>query len=175
MVRRRYRSGAEGDRTVLAQVDFRTDFAAVAIGPEGDLFATMPDAVVRVSAGGLMSPLASGFTRAIGLAFDVAGNLYVSDSEGNGIVRIGGFPQGTLSGVVTDASNAPIAGARVQVLADGPIVVGQAIMTDDDGRFTLPAAPRAYTVIVAAEGYEATTLEGVEVTADQETVVEIAL
>jgi hypothetical protein len=43
------------------------------------------------------------------------------------------------------------------------------------GRFSLPAAPRTYTVIVTAEGYEATTLEGVEVTADQETVVEIEL
>lgn|GEM_PF-6190539 len=41
--------------------------------------------------------------------------------------------------------------------------------------FSLPAAPRTYTIIVTAEGYETTTLEGIEVIADQETEVEIEL
>jgi sugar lactone lactonase YvrE len=165
----------EGERTVPAQVDFRTHFATIAIGPEGDLFATMPDAVVRVTDDGGLWPLASGFKSAQGLAFDLAGNLYVSDDQLSAIVRISGFPQGTLSGVVNDPSGAPVAGARVQVLTDQPIIVGQVVTTDTDGRFSLLAAPCVYTVIATAEGYETKTVNGNTVTADQETILEIEL
>jgi len=156
---------------------------ALAVGPEGDLFATVGgymtvrkgSEVSRVSLNGRVTALASGFGQATGLAFDLAGNLYVSDEHINGILRIKGFPQGTLSGVVTEASGAPVPGARVQVLAVDPIVVGQAVLTDAGGHFSLPAAPRTYSVIVSADGYETTTLEGIQVKANQETRLEISL
>jgi len=147
----------------------------LAVGPSGDLFSTVGGGVSRISPDGTVTHIANGLRHTMGLAFDLAGNLYVSDAALNGIVRIGGFPQGTLSGMVTDGSGAPVKGARVQVLSDQPIVVGQVMTTDANGRFSLPAAPRTYTVIVAAKGYETKTLNGIEVTADQETALEIEL
>lgn len=149
--------------------------AGLAIDPEGGLFVSAGGDVRRISPDGNVSHFASGFHNSIGLAFDLAGNLYVSDEHQNGIVRIGGFPQGTLRGVVTDPDGIPVEGARVQVLSDHPIVVGQVVMTNADGQFSLPAAPRTYSVIVNAEGYEAATLEDVEIIADQDTEVEIEL
>ena len=121
------------------------------------------------------SSFTSGLQEVTDLAFDLAGNLYASETVLNGIIRIGGFPHGTLSGTVTDASGAPVQAARVQVLAVAPIVVGQVVTTDASGRFSLPAAPRTYSVIITAEGYEATILGDIEVTAGQKTVLEIEL
>jgi len=162
----------DGTVTTLARPGW---VSALAVGPSGDLFSTVGGGVSRISPDGTVTHIANGLRHTMGLAFDLAGNLYVSDAALNGIVRIGGFPQGTLSGMVTDGSGAPVKGARVQVLSDQPIVVGQVMTTDANGRFSLPAAPRTYTVIVAAKGYETKTLDGIEVTADQETALEIEL
>lgn len=162
----------DGTVTTLARPGW---VSALAVGPSGDLFATVGGGVARISPDGTVTRVANGLRYTMGLAFDVAGNLYVSDADLNGIVRIGGFPQGTLSGLVTDTAGTPIDGARVRVFSDRPIIVGQMVTTDAQGRFSLMAAPRTYTVIVTAEGYEATTLEGIEVTAGQETVLEIEL
>lgn len=162
----------EGDVTTVAGVLWTW---SLVVGPSGGLFAARGDSVGRITADGAVSTLVTGFQSGIGLAFDLAGYLYVSDSAWNGIVRIDGFPQGTLSGVVTDISGTPVQAARVQVLAVDPIVVGQVVTTDADGRFCLPAAPRIYSVIVTAEDFEAKTLDGVEVLADQETSLEIEL
>jgi hypothetical protein len=90
-------------------------------------------------------------------------------------VRIGGFPQGILKGKVTDPSGAPLEGARGQVLSVDLIVIGQMVLTDAEGRFSLPAAPRTYSVIASAQGYQTTTQDGVIVSADGETLVEIVL
>jgi len=163
----------EGEATTLAH---GSKLAGLAFAPSGDLFAATgwDGGIVRISSDGTITPFADGLQEVTDLAFDLAGNLYASDTVLNGIIRIGGFPQGTLSGTVTDESGAPVEGARVQVLSDWPIVVGQVVATDAGGRFTLSAAPRTYAVIVTADGYEATTLEG-EVTADQEATLEIEL
>ncbi len=131
--------------------------SALAVEPSGDLFAARGDGVVRILSDGTVSPFADGFYQTMGLAFDLAGNLYVSDAEGNGIACISGFPQGTLNGVVTDTVSTPVEGAQVQVLSDRPIVVGQVVTTGADGRFSLPAAPRAYTVTASALGYQSTS------------------
>jgi sugar lactone lactonase YvrE len=170
----------EGEVATVARLQ---DVVALAVGPGGDLFATVAGTVlsgregsqvVRISSDGTQTLVASGLRDAIGLAFDLAGSLYVADWTANGIVRIGGFPQGTLSGVVTDASGAPIEGACVHVLAVAPIVVGQVVFTDAEGRFTLPAAPRTYSLTVTYD--DATiTLQDVAVSADEETALEIAL
>jgi hypothetical protein len=105
----------------------------------------------------------------------LAGNLYAADADLNGILRIGEFPQGTISGIVTDASGRPVAEARTRVFSAHPIVAGQVVMTGADGRFRLPAAPRIYIITVSAEGYETVSLEGVQVIADQETTLQIEL
>lgn len=161
-----------GDVTTVAGVLWTS---SLVVGPSGDLFAARGGNVERITPDGSVSTLVAGFQSGIGLAFDLAGYLYVSDSDWNGIVRIAGFPQGTLSGVVTDISGALVQGARVQVLAVAPIVVGQVVTTGADGRFSLPAAPRTYSVTVTATGYETKTLEGIEVSAGQETMLEIEL
>ena len=167
------RATPEGDVSTVANL---WGVSALAVGPSGDLFAALGGGVARITPDGTVSPWSAyGFQMQVDLAFDLAGYLYVSDRDTNSVVRIGGFPQGVLGGVVTDESGVPVAGARVQALSDWPIVVGQVVTTGDDGYFSLPAAPRTYTVIVTAEGYEATTLEGIEVTADQETALEIEL
>jgi len=164
----------EGDITTVVTLTAVSDLA---VGPSGDLFAptVFGGTVVRVSPQGTVSSVVSGLRSAFGVAFDLAGNLYVSDSDFNGIVRISGFPQGTLSGTVSSAGGGPIEGARVQVVCDWPIVVGQVVTTSVEGRFGLPAAPRTYSVIVTAEGHEAMTLDDIEVTADQETALDIEL
>jgi hypothetical protein len=90
-------------------------------------------------------------------------------------VRIGGFPQGILKGKVTDPSGAPLEGARGQVLSVDLIVIGQMVLTDAEGRFSLPAAPCTYSVIVSAQGSQTTTQYDVVVSADVETLVEIVL
>jgi sugar lactone lactonase YvrE len=164
----------EGDATILTHW---SKLAGLTFAPSGDFYAATgwDGGIVRISPDGTVTPFASGLEEVTDLAFDLAGNLYASDTVLNGIVRIGGFPQGTLSGTVTDESGAPVEGARVQVLSDWPIVAGQVMTTDADGRFSLSAAPRTYAIIVTTEGYETTTLEGIQVTVDQETEIEIEL
>jgi sugar lactone lactonase YvrE len=169
----------EGEITTVGHLP---GVVALTIGPGGDLFATVSylgtqpgeSQIVRISSDGTQTVFAGGFEDAVGMAFDIAGNLYVADTTSNGIVRIGGFPQGTLSGVVTDASGVPVEGARVQALSVDPIVVGQVVFTDTEGRFTLPAAPRTYSLTVTHDDVTV-TLEDVAVSADEETALEIAL
>ena len=130
---------------------------------------------MHVAVSGSLTPFADGLRRIRGLAFDLAGNLYAADETLNGIVRIGGFPQGTINGFVTDASGRLVAGARVQMLSGPPGAAGQVVMTGADGGFRLPAAPRTYTIVVSADGYKVATLEEVQVFADQETELQIEL
>ena len=148
---------------------------ALAISPTGELFATANQRVVRVSLDGTTRPLCTGFTRAWGLAFDLAGMLYVSDMARCGIVRIDGFPYGTLAGVVKNQAGVPVAGARVSVVSDWPITVGQEVTTDAEGRFSLRAAPRTYTVTAQAQDGTAPAVRDIRVTSGQVLQLEIAL
>jgi hypothetical protein len=52
------------------------------------------------------------------------------------------------AGQVSEAASAPAEGAQAPVLFDRPIVAGQAVGTDAEGRYSLPAAPRIYTATV---------------------------
>jgi sugar lactone lactonase YvrE len=170
----------QGEITTVVQLQDITDLA---VGPDGELYATVGGdltgdpvgKVVRITPDGNTTVIASGFAQPRGLTFDAAGYLYVADEVLNGIARIAGFPQGTLSGVVTDTAGTPIEGARVRVLSVDPIVVGQVVFSDADSRFSLPVAPRTYSIIVTADGYEDVTLDGIEIIADQQMVVEIEL
>ena len=149
--------------------------AGVGIDAGNRVFVTANDTVLEVDPDGSHRAFATGFTNVIGLAFDLAGYLYVSDARLNAIARIGGFQQGMLEGTVVDTSGLPIQQARVQVLVLTPTVIGQVVMTDADGCFSLPSAPRTYSVIVSADGHETTTLTGVSVTANHNTILSIEL
>ena len=154
----------------------------IAFSPSGELFATIngmhmgaESMVVRITPDGQYTEFATGFTSATGLSFDLAGNLYIADEIQNGIIRIGGFPHGVLNGKVTDQAGNPLENARIQVYTDDPILVGQVVYSDDLGLFSLNAAPREYTVEISADGFASYTEEGITVTDNQETSLEIIL
>ena len=159
----------EGNITTLLRLSGMTDLA---ISTDGSIYVATEKEVIKLSPDGRQSIFASGFERAVGLAFDLAGHLYVSDEHANGIVRISGFPQGILTGTVTDALGLPVSGARVQVLSTNPIVVGQVFFTNAEGHFSISAAPRSYDVIVSVQGLDELSLADVNTTVDQETVIE---
>jgi hypothetical protein len=134
----------------------------------------MGERVAHITSGGVISPFADGFFQAMGLAFDVEGNLYISDAEGDGIARIRGFPRGTVSGRVTTFEGAPLPGAYVSVLSTQPIVAGQVITANAGGRFQVAVAPRTYTITASALDYWPAT-QPLTVTAGQTVTVNLVL
>ncbi len=62
--------------------------AALAVGPDGDLYVAAGNTVYHVDDWGIPMPFATGFRSARGLAFDPDGRLYVADDDANAIVRI---------------------------------------------------------------------------------------
>ncbi len=162
----------DGVITTIAQPG---QVSALAISPAGGLYATALDGVTHVLPDGTMQAIVRGLVSPTGLAFDLAGNLYISDAWTNGILRLGGFPQGIIRGAVTDAQGQPVAGARVQILSDWPIVVGQLVTTDEQGGFSIHVAPRMYTVTISAEGFKTQSLVGIVVVAEKDTVLQPVL
>jgi subtilisin family serine protease len=76
-----------------------------------------------------------------------------------------------IEGVVVDAaSDEPVAGATVENLD-----TGSRTTTRSDGSFALRAHPGTYDLAVAAFGYEAATVGGIEVVEDTFTHVDVAL
>lgn len=143
-----------GNTTVLANI--RVD--DLAFSPVGELYVTGPlgrrSGVLRMAPDGSVTPFAAGFLNAAGLAFDLAGDLYISDDRDNSITRITGFPRGAIEGTVTDVrSSEPISGARLSVITGYPVVLGAEFVVDGDGSYSARAAPRTYTVIASAPGY----------------------
>lgn len=166
------RISPQGEQTVVARIP---DIGALAVGMDGSIYVTKGSEIDRVAPDGKISRFADGLSVARGLAFDLAGNLYVSDERLNAILRIGGFSQGTISGIVTDASGQPVANARAQVLSVNPIVVGQVVFTDEQGRFNLPAASGSYAVIISMPGYQEARQENIIMQAGQDTTLEVVL
>lgn len=172
---RLWKIDAAGNRSLCATLA-QSGLRDVAVGPAGELYVTGPagrqSGIVRVTADGRTERFATGFLSAAGLAFDVAGNLYVSDDEDNSITRITGFPRGTIAGRVTDADTGrTIPGARLSVVTSFPVVVGTQLLADAQGRFTVPAAPRPHKVTASAADYHsdstpATVTAGATVTLD---------
>jgi hypothetical protein len=137
--------GADGRAVTVASV---MHAAGLAVGADGSLFVAAAQRLLRITPQGQATAFADGFEQAVGLAFDVHGDLYVSDAVLNGVARIRGFAQGTLQGRARLANGTPVPGARVQVLSDWPIVVGANAVTSADGSFRMLVAPGAYMVTV---------------------------
>jgi hypothetical protein len=76
---------------------------------------------------------------------------------------------------VSSAGGGPIEGARVQVVRDWPVVTGQVVTTTVEGQFSVAAAPGRYTLTASAPGHDAKTVTGIEVSADQQSDVQIEL
>jgi len=152
---------AGGRVATLAKVDHA---AALAIGPDGVVYVAAGKRVCRLPPAGALEVFATGFGSASGLAFDVAGNLCVADEVVNAIVRIRGFPQSRLSGVVADAeTGVPLAGVRVRVVQAVPPFAGGMVPSGSDGSFSIPVAPGVYDVVAWADGYKASELSMVTV------------
>jgi sugar lactone lactonase YvrE len=168
----------DGSKTCFAELE-PVGLRALAFGADGDLFVTgqagRQSGVLRIGPDGRVQNFAIGYLVAAGLAFDLAGNLYVSDDRDNSITRITGFPQGRLQGRVTAAANGqPIAGARVLITTDYPVILGAQLTTSSDGRYRLQAAPRAYSVVASATGFGSARREA-RVSAGAVLTVDLAL
>src|ERR1035437_1736980 len=87
----------------------------------------------------------------------------------------GQFLQGTISGNVTDPSQAALVGAKVVVTEQGTGLVRETV-TNSAGVFTLPSMPPGtYTVTVSSSGFPPYTRTGVVVTVQTVTRVDAAL
>lgn len=75
---------------------------------------------------------------------------------------------GVISGVVTDASGLPVAGARISAVAFQPMMSRASAQSDADGRFRLEGLEpdRDYRVSVAAKGWSPRELTDVQVGAE---------
>lgn len=158
----------DGSADTLARVE---GAAGVAVGPDGWLYVPGGGKVHRISQTGDVEVFASGFGSARGVAFDVAGNLYVADDKGNNIVRISGFLQSTLRGLITNAvTGVPLEGARLRVVQADPPFAGQVVAAGSDGAFSLPVTLGTYQVTAWADDYQTVVEAGVIVGDDPQEV-----
>jgi sugar lactone lactonase YvrE len=131
----------------------------IAVSPTGELFLSGQVGeyyygVLRVNADQSLTPIAIGLLNPVGLAFDVAGNLYVSDDQENGIVRITGFRHGYLAGTISNAQGGAVIPQAVVTLVTGyPLIKGLRINADVSGNYIIPAEGRQYTLTVSAIGF----------------------
>lgn len=152
----------------------------IAVSPTNDLFLSGPVGeyyygVQRVNADSSLTPIAVGFLNPVGLAFDVAGNLYVSDDQENSIVRITGFTHGYLAGTITNAQGgATIPQAGVTLVTSYPLIKGARINADGSGNYIFPAEARQYTLAVSAIGF-CPSSKPVTVSAGSMTTINVAL
>lgn len=135
------------------------EVSMIAISPNNQLFISGPVGdyyygVLRVNADKSLTPIAVGFLDPVGLAFDVAGNLYVADNINNSIVRITGFISAYVAGHITDSSNgAPIPHAVISLVTGYPLIKGMRVTADRDGYYRIQAEARQYTLTVSALGF----------------------
>src|SRR5882757_1474121 len=74
---------------------------------------------------------------------------------------------GTLTGLVTNASGAPVPQANITV-KNNATGMSQSVIANQNGNFTVPnLAPGTYTVSVELTGYRRLSQDGVEVVAGQ--------
>ena len=165
------RIAPSGTQSVFLQ---RPSIRSLAIAPSGDLYTATDRGVERVGPDGSASLVAKMDTWVWGLAFDLAGSLYLSDYNVGRLIRITGFPKGVVQGVVQGADG-PISGAEVRVESRWPTVVGGTIKTDAQGNFRISVAPRSYTVTVSAEGFQPKVISDLTVASGSELKVTAGL
>jgi sugar lactone lactonase YvrE len=131
--------------------------------------------VLRVNADKSLTPIAIGFLDPVGLAFDVAGDLYVADVTNNSIYRITGFMHAYLAGHIKNTvSGAAISKAVIHLITGYPLVKGAYVTANGDGYYTIQAEARQYFMTVSAPGFCPIT-RPVTLSAGETTTVNLAL
>ena len=141
-----------GERQILATIDSRS----LLILPQDTLFATVPDGrIVQVLPDGRIINFATGFFNPFGMAFNITGDLYITDAKDNSVVCISGFPKGLLLGDIVDAADQKkLSDVRVQIINDYPNIRGTQLLSDVEGEFSTSLAPDIYTAIISHENYQ---------------------
>jgi sugar lactone lactonase YvrE len=124
------------------------------ISPSNEIYATgrigSQSGIFLIKSNGQVETFAVGFIDALGLAFDIQGNLYVSDKKHNSVTKISGFPDGLIRGFVKDViNNRPVKNARISIKSNYPIVLGTEVKTDSTGFYSIHAAPRTYSLMAS--------------------------
>lgn len=99
---------------------------------------------------------------AVAVVFSAAG--FAAPEPSAGVVSIetkGGL--GIIKGVVRDEAGGPIAEATVAIFRGGSSTLLKQVTSAADGRFLAKIMPGTYTVLAVAQGFNPTTLFGVEV------------
>ncbi|MEW6650769.1 MAG: carboxypeptidase regulatory-like domain-containing protein, partial [Chloroflexota bacterium] len=148
---------------------------SLALGPDQNMYAAISDRVIRISSTGVVNEIAHGFRDAVDLVFDLEGDLYVCDRALNGVVRIAGFPGGSISGRVVDASNNPVKNARIWIYSTEPKLIGKTIFSDEKGEFMIKAAAREYVIVTSAKDFKTAINASIFVQNGQNTEVFIPL
>lgn len=114
-------AGTVARPAMLLQHGFPGYVRGVAVGPDGDMiFANSAGQCARYRPGGEAQVLAEGLDRAMGLAVDGAGTIYVAESGAGRIVAIA--PDGSL-GTACDGLDQP---CGVALAEDGALLVSEA-------------------------------------------------
>ncbi len=145
-----------GNKALLAD---GFNFINLALNSSGELFATTENngqsGILRILPDGSYELIARGFRSAHGMAFDIHGNLYVSDSFDNSISRITGFPYGIIQGkVINTQNNQPLANANISITSNYPLVLGTELTTNEGGSYLIDVTPRSYTIKASVQQYE---------------------
>ncbi|HRU28452.1 MAG TPA: hypothetical protein P5082_05780 [Treponema sp.] len=113
----------------------------IAIGNDGNIYTTGGTEIRKIDIRSKRKEvIATGFTQTGGLAFDIEGNLLVSDIMENTITRISGFKKGTLQGKLFYDPNR----YKIRLFRTYPLVVGQLYSIPSNGRYSIRAAPGEY-------------------------------
>lgn len=96
------------------------------------------------------------------------------------MLPVGAYAQGgatgAISGVVVDASGAPVSAAQVEVSAAGNSTAVRTVIADSTGNFTVPSLPVGpYDVVVKASGYAVSKYNSVMVRVTETTRLNPAL
>ena len=164
-----YYISAEGERVKLADQGGMD----LILSPENDLYVTDGDSVFQIDPVGERTQFASGFLSPGGIVFDFEGAMIISDIDRNALVRISGFPSGTIQAAIHDANDSPVSSAEVRIFRTFPELAGRRMLTDSSGSFTLATAPGSYSVSILIDGSQVMLQEGVSVSAGQTTTLDL--
>ncbi len=87
-------------------------------------------------------------------------------------IPVSAFAQGSIAGLVTDPTGAPVAGVAVEAISDALIETSRTTTTDSAGRYRIEdVRPGVYRLLFVAAGWKPHALEPVDVTGSVTAIV----